>query len=126
MFLLKTFLYVFIIIFQSLMGLEKLRCDVPCGTTQSYFHPLVFTCAIASRRVGWSSYWKWKISAGTIKDQHPKKVGAARQTTKEGLTPLNEVGKVTWQQAKWPTMVPKDLNLNSFSNMVMVQASNLV
>ncbi len=22
------------------MGLEKLRCDVPCGTTQSYFHPM--------------------------------------------------------------------------------------
>ncbi len=29
----------FPIFFQSLMGLEKLRCDVPCGTTQSYFHP---------------------------------------------------------------------------------------
>ncbi len=38
MFLLKKFIYVFPIFFQSLMGLEKLRCDVPCGTTQSYFH----------------------------------------------------------------------------------------
>jgi hypothetical protein len=32
-FLLKTFFYVFPIFSQSLMGLEKLRCDVPCGTT---------------------------------------------------------------------------------------------
>jgi len=39
LFLQKIFLYVFPIIFQSLMGLEKLRCDVPCGTTRSYFHP---------------------------------------------------------------------------------------
>ncbi len=23
------------------MGLEKVRCDVPCGTTQSYFHSKV-------------------------------------------------------------------------------------
>jgi hypothetical protein len=41
MFLSKKFLYVFPIFFQSLMSLETLRCDVPCGTTQSYFHSKV-------------------------------------------------------------------------------------
>jgi hypothetical protein len=30
----------FLYIFQSLISLEKWRCDVPCGTTQSYFHPM--------------------------------------------------------------------------------------
>jgi hypothetical protein len=33
-----TFLYVFPIFFQSLMGPKKWMCDVPCGTNQSYFH----------------------------------------------------------------------------------------
>jgi hypothetical protein len=40
MFLLKTFFYAFPIFFQSLMGLEKWRCDGPSGTTitQLFLH----------------------------------------------------------------------------------------
>jgi len=52
-FLLKTFFYVFSIFFQSLMGLEKLRCDVPCGTTQPYFHPQVLPSAYLALMSTW-------------------------------------------------------------------------
>jgi len=40
MFLLKTFLYVFFIFFQSLIGLEKWRCDIPCGTNLIILSPI--------------------------------------------------------------------------------------
>jgi len=50
---LKTFIYVFPIFFQSLMGLEKLRCDVPCVTTQPYFHPQVLPSAYLTLMSTW-------------------------------------------------------------------------
>ncbi len=42
------------------------------------------------------------------------------------LNPPKKVKRITWQQAKWPIMVPKDPNANNFLNIVMVQASNSV
>ncbi len=35
----KTFIYVFPMIFKSLMGARKSRCDVPSGTTQGWACP---------------------------------------------------------------------------------------
>jgi hypothetical protein len=37
--IMKIFIEVFSIIFQSSMGLGKSRCDFPSGTTQRCFHP---------------------------------------------------------------------------------------
>ncbi len=35
------------------MGLAKLRCDVPCGTTQPYFHPQVLPNAYLALMSTW-------------------------------------------------------------------------
>jgi hypothetical protein len=54
------------------------------------------------------------------------KKGVAHRTTKGKPTPLKKTRRMTWQQAKSPTTVAKDLDLNGFSNIIMVQTSNLV
>jgi hypothetical protein len=57
---------------------------------------LVLThCAIALRKIGWSSYWKWMTNVGVIKTQHPKKAMVANWTTKKRPNPFEETCKMT-------------------------------
>jgi len=60
-------------------------------------------------------------------DQNPtsNKSKAASQTTKGRPNLLKEASKLTWQQAKWPIIMPKDLEPNNFSNITMVCELNL-
>jgi hypothetical protein len=44
------------------MGLKKLRCDVPCGTTQSYFHPTMIKHGV----IGHNSHGQVSIKHGKI------------------------------------------------------------
>lgn len=68
---------------------------------------LVSTCVTTSRRMGWSSYWKWMISARMIKVQHPKKVGATSQTIEWRSSPFEKANKMTQWQAKQPIVMLK-------------------
>jgi len=57
--------------------------------------------------------------------QHPKKSKVVSQTTKGRPNPFKEASKLIWQQAKWPIIMSKDLELNNFSNTTMVCELNL-
>jgi len=52
--------------------------------------------------------------------QHLKKVGVACRTTEGRPSPPERARKVTLQRAKWPIVMPKDHDLNTFSNIAMV------
>jgi hypothetical protein len=55
---------------------------------------LISTCAITSKRIGQSSYWKQMTNAGAINAQHPKNMGAIIRTIKERPSMFEKTGRM--------------------------------
>jgi hypothetical protein len=55
----KKFIYMFLMIFQSLMGLGKWRCDILNGITQGWVCPIIDCDIISSRK--WEQN-KWNVN----------------------------------------------------------------
>jgi len=79
----------------------------------------ISTCATTSRRIRWSSCWKWMTSGRMNRAQHPKNVGVTIQTIERRPNLFEEIGKVAWWQARWLIEPPKDPSPNNLFNIIL-------